>query len=458
MYWNNNLFSEGYDLAHLWTGRETLEIVRDGQNQEVAGLASTGVVCGGRFNINRYSYGFSQRYDFRPYKFILAAHEIGHNFGAIHPDEEDPPVASCSNTIMQSRATQYDSLSFCEFSRNEIRNHVSAYNRCLEAEEESITVNPPSNLSATAIGSSQIRLTWRDNSTNETIFGIGRKAVGEDWAFLVALGPNSTEFIDAGLLPTSTYSYQVAAIGDSEDSYAESNIATATTLNSDPGEGRPNLTQWVIPTMANSPGRFGAYYRTKVILVNSADSDLELVARLYGPNGLVERRTRSIEANHFLVWNNFLDDFFDYRGAGAVEFSGNAPFTVSAEVYTTSPQGTFTTVVHNGPTPLTPRSSWATNVGGITVNSSTRTNAGVFNYSNRRQTVTASVYYSGAEEPDETIMFSLPPKGWAQKSVSARGVRGHIVWRIPREAYLWVVSVDNGSNDGTLAYPTWPLP
>ena len=143
---------------------------------------------------------------------------------------------------------------------------------------------------------------------------------------------------------------------------------------------------------------------------------------------------------------------------GAVEFSGNAPFTVSAEVYTTSPQGTFTTVVHNGPTPLTPRSSWATNVGGITVNSSTRTNAGVFNYSNRRQTVTASVYYSGAEEPDETIMFSLPPKGWAQKSVSARGVRGHIVWRIPREAYLWVVSVDNGSNDGTLAYPTWPLP
>ena len=206
--------------------------------------------------------------------------------------------------------------------------------------------------------------------------------------------------------------------------------------------------------MANSPGRFGAYYRTKVILVNSADSDLELVARLYGPNGLVERRTRSIEANHFLVWNNFLDDFFDYRGAGAVEFSGNAPFTVSAEVYTTSPQGTFTTVVHNGPTPLTPRSSWATNVGGITVTSSTRTNAGVFNYSNRRQTVTASVYYSGAEEPDETIMFSLPPKGWAQKSVSARGVRGHIAWRIPREAYLWVVSVDNGSNDGTLAYPT----
>ena len=460
-HWNANFYySENYDLAHLWTGRDALQ-GKDGN--EIGGIARKFVDSGSVCYRRSSSYGLSKRSPYSPYKFIVTAHEIGHNFGADHPDEEEPPVASCAGTIMQGKSEPGDRLTFCQFSRNEIRDHVSTYNSCLEAETETITVNPPSNLTAEAIGSSQIRLTWRDNSTNEFTFTVGRRAPGEDWDVLVLLPPDRTEFVDAGLLPASTYSYQVIAAAEGSDGElvtGVSNIVTATTLASDPGGGGedPDLTRWVIPTMANSPGRFGAYYRTKVILVNSADSDLELVARLYGPNGLVERRTRSIEANHFLVWNNFLDDFFDYRGAGAVEFSGNAPFTVSAEVYTTSPQGTFTTVVHNGPTPLTPRSSWATNVGGITVNSSTRTNAGVFNYSNRRQTVTASVYYSGAEEPDETIMFSLPPKGWAQKSVSARGVRGHIVWRIPREAYLWVVSVDNGSNDGTLAYPTWPLP
>ena len=455
-YWNTNFYdSEDYDLAHLWTGRETLTGEdEEGEERELGGIAWTGGVC----RYRPWSYGLSKRFTSGPGKFIVTAHEIGHNFDAVHPDEEDPPVASCAGTIMQSgkREAPNERLSFCQFSRNEIRDHVSTWNSCLEAKTETITVNPPSNLVAEAIGSSQIGLTWRDNSTNEITFTISRRAPGKDWDVLVLLPPNRTEFVDAGLLPASTFSYQVFAVAQGSDGkpvYGASNIVTATTLHSDPGGGGKtrDLTRWVIPTMANSPGRGGAYYRTKVILTNF-DADLELVVRLYGPNGLVSRRTYSMEANHYRVWGNFLSDFFDYGGAGAVEFSGNAAFTVSAEVYTTSSQGKYTTVVHNGPSPLTPYSSWAENVGGITVNSSTRTNAGVFNNSNQRQTVTARVYYGG-EDPDQTLTFSLPPKGWAQKSVSARGVRGYIVWRIPREAYLWVVSVDNRSNDGTLAVP-----
>ena len=460
-YWNANFASEGYDLAHLWTGRETLTNKdEDGEEFDIGGLAWTGVVCR-QYRDGSASYGLSKRTSYSPIKFIAPAHEIGHNLGAVHPDEEEPPVASCAGTIMQGKSEPGDRLTFCQFSRNEIRDHVSTYNSCLEAKTETITVNPPSNLTAEAIGSSQISLTWRDNSTNELTFTIARRAPGKDWDVLVLLPPDRTEFVDAGLPSASTYSYQVFAFAEGSDGepvYGESNIVTATTLYSDPGGGggSPDLTRWVIPTMANSPGRFGAYYRTKVILLNF-DSDLDLTIRLYGPSGLVAQRNRSIEPNYYWTWNNFLEEIFDYQGAGAVEFSGNAPFTVSAEVYTTSSGGKYTTVVHNGPAPLTSYSSQAWSVGVVTVDGDTRTNAGVFNNSNRSQTVTARVYYTNSDDPDETITFSLPPKGWAQKSVSARGGRGSIVWRIPREAYLWVVSVDNRSNDGTLAVPT-PLP
>ena len=358
-HWNGNFSAEGYDLAHLWTGRETLKREdEDGEEVDVAGQAYLAEVCKRLYD--SYSYGYSKLTALRSNNVLITTHEIGHSFGAVHPDEEEPPVTSCRGTVMSGSWDPPRSLTFCQFSRNEIRDHVSTYNSCLEAETETITVNPPSNLNAEAIGSSQIRLTWRDNSTNELTFTIARRAPGKDWDVLVLLLPNRTEFVDAGLLPASTYSYQVFAVAEGSDGepvYGESNIVTATTLASDPGGGGedPDLTRWVIPTMANSPGRHGAYYRTKVILSNF-DSDLDLTIRLYGPGGAVAWRHRSIEANYYRTWNNFLEEVFDYQGAGAVEFSGNAPFTVSAEVYTTSSNGRYTTVVHNGPAPLTPYS------------------------------------------------------------------------------------------------------
>ena len=279
-YWNANFASEGYDLAHLWTDRETLTIENEnGQEIEVGGQASLGTVCNLRY-LAHGSYGYSRRSTLRSDNAIITAHEIGHNFNAVHPDDENPPVTSCDATIMQSDWDPPKILTFCRFSRDEIRSHVSNHNSCLESKTETITVNPPSKLTADVIGSSQISLSWRDNSTNEITFTIARRSPRKDWDVLVLLPPNRTEFVDAGLPPASTYSYQVFAVAqgsDDEPVYGESNIVTATTMNSDlgGGGGSPDLTRWVIPTMANSPGREGAYYRTKVILSNF-DSDLDL--------------------------------------------------------------------------------------------------------------------------------------------------------------------------------------
>jgi titin len=110
---------------------------------------------------------------------------------------------------------------------------------------QGVTIAPaaPSGLSATAINSSQINLTWTDNSNNEDSFIIERRlGTAGAWGPVVTLGPGNTAYSDSGLSPTTQYSYRVKAhnaLGDS----ASSNEATATTLVvSTPPSAPGNLT------------------------------------------------------------------------------------------------------------------------------------------------------------------------------------------------------------------------
>jgi hypothetical protein len=92
----------------------------------------------------------------------------------------------------------------------------------------------PSNLQATAISSTQIDLTWRDNSNNETAFVV-EQLVNGSFQSLGTVNPNVTGAHILNLQPQTTYTFQVRAVNGSASS-APSNQATATTPASGSGD------------------------------------------------------------------------------------------------------------------------------------------------------------------------------------------------------------------------------
>ncbi len=99
-----------------------------------------------------------------------------------------------------------------------------------------IPPNAPSNLVATAVTTTQVKLTWLDNSTNERDFYIERctgtaaacNASPELFSFLDWPLADATIYNDYTVSPNTTYSYRIKARGATVDS-AWSNTAQVTT-------------------------------------------------------------------------------------------------------------------------------------------------------------------------------------------------------------------------------------
>lgn len=86
----------------------------------------------------------------------------------------------------------------------------------------------PSQLAATAQSFNKIRLTWTDNSANETGFEILRSTTsGGPYVAAGSVGPNVTAFNDSALASATTYYYEVRAVGaQSESPYTSESFAT----------------------------------------------------------------------------------------------------------------------------------------------------------------------------------------------------------------------------------------
>jgi hypothetical protein len=87
----------------------------------------------------------------------------------------------------------------------------------------------PSSLTATAISTSQINLSWTDNAGNETGFKIERSTRNNSsFTQIATVGANVTSYSSTGLSKNTTYYYRVRAYNADGDS-AYSNEASATT-------------------------------------------------------------------------------------------------------------------------------------------------------------------------------------------------------------------------------------
>ena len=88
----------------------------------------------------------------------------------------------------------------------------------------------PSNLAATAISSTQVNLTWADNSSNETAFQIERSlSSGTGFTLIATTAANATSYPNTGLTGGTKYYYRVRAINAGGIS-ALTSEANATTL------------------------------------------------------------------------------------------------------------------------------------------------------------------------------------------------------------------------------------
>lgn len=133
-----------------------------------------------------------------------------------------------TNAFIRPKWGIYRSLNSATYLRDDsLRlNSISIY--------EGLPPTTPTALSATALNTAQIKLTWLDNSNNESNFFVERSLNGTTgWTTIKTVSANVTTLTDSTLQASTTYYYRVRSENPAGTS-AYSNIANATTLLATP--------------------------------------------------------------------------------------------------------------------------------------------------------------------------------------------------------------------------------
>jgi aryl-phospho-beta-D-glucosidase BglC (GH1 family) len=138
----------------------------------------------------------------------------------------NPNSTSISITVLPG-STPY-------FYRIRAKNTIgSSFSNVVGPLPSTVTTSPvaPSNLVATATSSSQIKLSWNDNSNNESSFKIERSLNGNTgWSLVINTQANIVTYANTGLSAATKYYYRISAINAiGSSSFSTANATTQNT-------------------------------------------------------------------------------------------------------------------------------------------------------------------------------------------------------------------------------------
>ncbi|MEA3313527.1 MAG: fibronectin type III domain-containing protein, partial [Caldisericota bacterium] len=138
--------------------------------------------------------------------YIIERKEAGGTYSAIETSLA-PDTESYSDTSVSAETTYYYRVK----ATNSIGDSAYSNETTITTPVCGTVPSAPIGLSATAESSSEISLTWTDNSDNEDGFKIERKEAGGTYSVLATVGTDITSYDNIFLLPNTTYYYRVRA-------------------------------------------------------------------------------------------------------------------------------------------------------------------------------------------------------------------------------------------------------
>ena len=123
---------------------------------------------------------------------------------------------------------------------------------------------PPSNLTATSVSSNSVSFAWTDNSSNEKRVVVSHSLQATSgFSDIATLPANSTTYTDTGLLPHTTYYYQVSSVR------ANSIRVTSSTVSVTTATDTYTITTSASPAAGGTTSGGGSYARDTTVTVTA---------------------------------------------------------------------------------------------------------------------------------------------------------------------------------------------